>query len=97
MEKAFENENLKVLWIGFQDKESKIKEFIQKHVILESVGYDKGDTISKQYGMRYGAGLVIINGDGIVKKRLAKGFSEKKLMEALKTALIVTDRQLRNK
>jgi len=97
MEKTFDNKNLKVIWLGFQDKESKIKEFISKHCIQDGVGYDNGDAISKQYGIKYGAGLVIINSDGIVKRRLAKGFSGKKLMEALNAALTVTDEQLKNK
>lgn len=97
VEKTFDKKNLKVIWLGFQDKESKIKEFISKHSIQDGVGYDNGDAISKQYGIKYGAGLVIINSDGIVKRRLAKGFSEKKLMEALNTALTVTDEQLKNK
>jgi hypothetical protein len=37
-----------------------------------------------------GAGLIAINKQGIVTKRIAKGFSEKGLIEALKDALYET-------
>lgn len=87
MEKASEIEGLKVIWIGFQDKESKIRDFISKLNITKDVGYDNNDKISKAYGVNYGAGVVIIDGSGTVKARLAKGFSEQKLREALNNAL----------
>ena len=97
MEKTFANENLKVIWIGFQDKELKIKEYVSKHNIQDSVGYDNGEKISKQYGIRYGAGLVIINREGVVKRRLSKGFSEKKIREAIDAVLIDRDKQNKQK
>ncbi len=38
---------------------------------------------ARKYGVRYGAGLVMINKESVVKKRVPKGFSEKALLEAL--------------
>ncbi len=83
MEKQYKAAGLKVIWIGFQDRQEKIKEFMEKHDIRSSVGYDVRDKISRKYGLRYGAGLVMINKEGVVKKRVPKGFSEKALLEAL--------------
>lgn len=74
---------LKVIWMGFQDKKEKIMDFMSRHDIHASVGYDNRDVISKKYGIRYGAGLVMIDRQGIVKKRVPKGFSEKTLLDAL--------------
>lgn len=90
IEKAHEDKKLKVIWIGFQDKESKIKDFIVKHGIYKDVLYDKGDIVAKKFGIRYGAGLVAINKNGIVKKRIPRGFSEEKLCDAINRALSTT-------
>ncbi|MDP2167772.1 MAG: redoxin domain-containing protein [Thermodesulfovibrionales bacterium] len=87
MEKAFQAEGLKIIWIGFQDREPRIKAFAEKNGIRESLGYDKGDETAKKFGVKYGAGLVVINSEGIVKARLSKGFSGKKLHEAVRAAL----------
>jgi predicted butyrate kinase (DUF1464 family) len=92
-EEEYKEEGLKVIWIGFQDKLEKIKEFILKHDIDSSVGFDKRNLISIEYGIAYGAGLIAINKEGIVVKRIAKGFSEDDLMEALKPVINVTSPQ----
>ena len=73
--------------MGFQDKKEKIMDYMSKHGISESVGYDNRNLISKKYGISYGAGLVMINSEGIVKKRIPKGFSEKKLIEAVESVV----------
>jgi predicted butyrate kinase (DUF1464 family) len=89
-EEKYKEEGLKVIWIGFQDKLEKIKEFILKHGIDSSVGFDKRNLISIEYGIAYGAGLIAINKEGIVIKRIAKGFSEDELIELLKPVVYET-------
>lgn len=86
-EEEYKEEGLKVIWIGFQDKKEKIMEFMVKHDINSSVGFDKRNLISVEYGIAYGAGLIAINKEGMVVKRIAKGFSEDDLMEALKPVI----------
>ena len=83
-EDKYRDAGLKVIWIGFQDKKEKIMEFMTKHDIDSSVGFDKNNLISINYGIAYGAGLIAINKEGIVIKRIPKGFSEDGLFEALK-------------
>jgi len=78
---------LKVIWMGFQDKKEKIAQFMSRHDIDSSVGYDKRDLISKKYGISYGAGLAMIDAEGIVRRRVPKGFSEKTFIEALRKIL----------
>lgn len=87
LENEYKDEELKVLWIGFQDKENKIKEFMERHGVLSSVLYDRGDIVAGKYGIKYGAGLVFINKEGMVVKRVPKGFSERDLKDALQIAL----------
>ncbi len=89
-EDKYKEEGLKVIWIGFQDKKEKIMEFILKHGIDSSVGFDKRNLISIEYGIAYGAGLIAINKEGIVVKRIAKGFSEDELIELLKPVIYET-------
>ncbi len=89
-EEKYKEEGLKVIWIGFQDKKDKIMEFILKHGIDSSVGFDKRNLISIEYGIAYGAGLIAINKEGIVIKRIAKGFSEDELIELLKPVIYET-------
>lgn len=86
-EKAFAEKRLKVLWIGFQDRQEKIRSYIERQGIRMDVGFDEGDRMAKQLGIRYGAGIAVLNEQGIVKKRLAKGFSEKSLIETIRGAL----------
>jgi predicted butyrate kinase (DUF1464 family) len=93
VEEEYKEEGLKVIWIGFQDKKEKIMEFMVKHDIDSSVGFDKRNLISIKYGIAYGAGLVAIDKEGIVVKRIAKGFSENELIEALKPAIYGTSPQ----
>ena len=88
-ERAFADKEIGIIWIGFQDKEERIREFAAKNGISKDLGYDKGDVVSKKYGMNYGAGVVVIDQKGIVKVRLPKGFSGKKLHEAIARALRV--------
>lgn len=87
MESGLTTERADVIWIGFQDREARIKDYALKHGIRKNIIFDDKDVIAKQYGMRYGAGLVVIDKKGIVKARLPKGFSGKRLQEAFMSAL----------
>lgn len=92
-EEQYRDKGLKVIWMGFQDKKEKIMDFMTKHGVRASVGYDNRDIISKKYGIKYGAGLIVINSEGIVKKRVPKGFSEKTLFEAVEYTVKNKDMQ----
>jgi peroxiredoxin len=83
LEEHFSQDGLKVIWIGFQDQRSKIIEFMKKHNVSHSVVYDGGNIVARKYGIRYGAGLVLIDREGVVIERISKGFSEIELREVL--------------
>jgi predicted butyrate kinase (DUF1464 family) len=91
-EERFREEKLKVIWIGFQDKKEKIMEFMIKHDIDSSVGFDRRNLIATDYGIAYGAGLIAIDEHGVVIKRIPKGFSGEGLNEALGSVLNKEDR-----
>ena len=89
-EDNYEKEGLKIIWMGFQDAKEKIMDFMSKHEIESSVGYDTRNLISSQYGIAYGAGLIAIDKEGIVQKKIPKGFSEDELIESLKVVIYGT-------
>lgn len=80
------DKELTIIWIGFQDREDKIRKYAEKHN-LRPVGYDIGDNVSKMFGIRYGAGLVFIDREGTVKSRIPKGISPARLETELKKIL----------
>lgn len=84
-EEDYKSTGLKIIWMGFQDKKEKIAQFIGRHDVNSFVGYDKRDLVSKKYGISYGAGIVMISPEGIVKRRVPKGFSERTFLDALRT------------
>jgi len=86
-EEIFAEQKLKVLWMGFQDRQAKIREYAEKQGISADVGFDDKDQLAKKLGIKYGAGVVIIDEHGMVKKRLPKGFSGKALTDAVQKAL----------
>jgi hypothetical protein len=92
-EEQYKKEDLKIIWMGFQDALDKIMEFMVKHDIDSSVGYDTRNLISSQYGIAYGAGLIAIDKEGIVRKKIPKGFSEDELIESLKEIIYVTENE----
>lgn len=87
VEDDYREAGLKVIWMGFQDRKEKIEQFMTRHDIDSGVGYDKRDLIAKKYGINYGAGVAMIDAEGIVRKRVPKGFSERTFMEALRKIL----------
>lgn len=82
MKRAGEEKGIKIVWVGFQDKEDKIRAYARGHG-LGPVGYDEKNRLSKQLGIRYGAGAVFIDRGGTVRKRIGRGFSEKDFQEGL--------------
>jgi hypothetical protein len=90
-EEEYKEEGLKVIWMGFQDRKDKLMDFMIKHDIHASVGFDERNLVAGQYGIAYGAGLIAIDKGGIVKKKIPRGFSEKGLIEALKYAIYETE------
>ena len=86
-EDVYQEDNLKIIWMGFQDAKEKIMEFMEKHDIDSSVGYDTRNIISSKYGIAYGAGLIAIDKEGIVQKKIPKGFSEDELIESLQVII----------
>ena len=92
-EDHYKKEGLKIIWMGFQDTQEKIMEFMTKHDIDSSVGYDTRNLISSQYGIAYGAGLIAIDKEGIVQKKIPKGFSEDELIDSMKGIIYGTENE----
>ena len=86
-EDEYARDGLKVIWMGFQDGKDKIINFMIKHDIESSVGYDFHNLISTKYGIAYGAGLIAIDREGIVRKKIPKGFSGRELIKSLKEVI----------
>ncbi len=82
-EDEFAKEKLKIIWMGFQDKKDNIMKYMTKHGIDSSVGFDERNDIANMYEVRYGAGIVMINSEGIVKKRINSGITEDRFIEAV--------------
>ncbi len=82
-EDEFAKEKLKIIWMGFQDKKDNIMKYMTKHGIDSSVGFDERNDIANKYEIRYGAGIVMINSEGIVKKRINSGIAEDRFIEAV--------------
>jgi len=87
LEDRYSNEGLKVIWLGFQDRKDRIIDFMIRHEIESGVGYDRGNLIASKYGIVYGAGLVVIDRDGIVQKKVPRGFTEDELIRAIEYVL----------
>lgn len=83
IEEQLSRYRMKVVWIGFQDKKEKIMRFMKMHGVEKGVIYDEGNHVAQSYGIRYGAGLVVIDPEGTVRERVPKGFSLRDLNDAL--------------
>lgn len=82
----YKDRGLVVLWVGHQDKVRKLTAFMKRFGIKEYL-YDKTDEMSRKYGMTYGGGVVFINREGIVKKRIPKGFTIEQLQKNIEAIL----------
>ncbi|GAB4541479.1 MAG: hypothetical protein Fur0020_10900 [Thermodesulfovibrionia bacterium] len=83
LEDEYKDDGLKVVWLGFQDRRERIMDFMIKHGIESGVGYDERNLIANKYGIVYGAGLVVIDKDGIVQRKVPRGFTEDELIKAV--------------
>ncbi len=86
MQEVHSDAGLKIIWIGFQDRIDRLRPFALKHK-LDAVGFDRGNSVATSYGISYGAGVLFIDKDGIVQKRIAKGFGEQTLRDNMGTII----------
>jgi len=68
--------------VGHQDKIKRLTAYA-KRMGIDKYYYDKADEMSRKYGMTYGSGIVFIDKNGIVKKRIPKGFTSKEIQKSL--------------
>ena len=86
MQEVHSDAGLKIIWIGFQDRIDRLRPFALKHK-LDAVGFDRGNKVATSYGISYGAGVLFIDKDGIVQKRIAKGFGENTISDNIGTII----------
>ncbi len=82
----YRDQGLVVLWIGHQDKIRKLNRYIKK-VGLDDYLFDRDDSVAMKYGITYGAGIVFIDRQGVVRTRIPKGFSPQDLEKGIKKIL----------
>ncbi len=70
------------MWIAHQDRIPKLNAYA-KTTGVDDYFFDPDDKVSRAFGMTYGAGVVFINRDGIVKARTAKAISPERLESEL--------------
>ena len=75
LEEEYSATGFEVMWIGIQDKPHKLKAFAEK-LGIDRLGYDDRSLVARSYGITYGAGLVFIDAQGTVRKRVPKGIPE---------------------
>jgi hypothetical protein len=85
-EKKYAKDGLRILWIAHQDRVDKLNAFAKKNGVPDYL-YDPDDSQSIKFGMTYGGGIIFINREGVVKKRIPKGFSPQELEEEIKRIL----------
>ena len=86
MQEVHSDADLRIIWIGFQDRIDRLRPFALKHK-LDAVGFDRGNKVATSYGISYGAGVLFIDKDGIVQKRIAKGFGESTISDNIGTII----------
>ncbi len=86
LEDEHRDSDLKVLFVGFQDSPRKIKAYSERFGICP-VGYDRKNLLAGRFGINYGAGVILIDSEGKVRKCIDRGFKRDDLREALKVIL----------
>jgi peroxiredoxin len=61
-------DGLVIIMVGIQDSKAKFSDFIEKWSIPFPAGYDKGDRIAGDYGVRAPPTTVFVDKSGIVKR-----------------------------
>jgi len=85
-EQKYREENLAVLFVGHQDVPRKLTIYARKNNIPEYL-FDRDDRMSRAYRITYGAGVVFIDRQGIVRLRIPKAFSPAVLEAGLQKIL----------
>lgn len=80
VQEEFGEQGLRIIWIGFQDRIERLVTYANK-MGISPVGYDAKDYVGTSFGITFGAGIVFIDSEGMVRKRIAKGLDEKRLRE----------------
>lgn len=83
----YQDKGLQIIGIGIQDKKEKFPPYIQKKGIKWPFGFDEGDIIARSYGITFGAGVIFIDKQGIVRGRFLGGFGEKELRREIEKIL----------
>jgi hypothetical protein len=60
--------------VGHQDRIKKLTQYAEKNN-LPDYYYDPDDSMSRQFGMTYGGGIVFIDRQWVVRSRTPKGFA----------------------
>jgi hypothetical protein len=76
-----------VLWVGHQDTVKKLSSYAAKNKIPDYL-FDPDDGMSRKYRMTYGGGVVFVDRQGIVRKRVPKGFSPAGLEESIQKIIV---------
>lgn len=79
----YADKGLVVIGVGIQDSESNIRDYARTNAMDWPVIFDRGNVISDQYGIPYGAGAVFIDRQGVVRGRFVTGFSSTELEREL--------------
>ncbi|MFC1769634.1 TlpA family protein disulfide reductase [Nitrospirota bacterium] len=90
LQEKYKDHQLTPIWIGFQDRPDKLRKFAD-NLGIHPVGYDDRDKVARSYGVSYGAGVIFIDSSGMVRKRVAKGFTEASLLKGLARIINTTD------
>lgn len=70
----YSDQGLTALFIGHQDRVEKLNKFAEDNGITDYL-FDPDDTVSSQFGMTYGGGIIFVNGSSWVKARIPSGVS----------------------
>lgn len=81
--KKYSAQGLQVIGVGIQDTEANIRRFANELSMDWPVAHDKEATVTRLYGITFGAGAVFIGKDGIVKGRFLTGFEEDEFKKEL--------------
>lgn len=60
-----------------------IKKYVKENKLTWPVGFDEGDKIAKIYGIIFGAGVILIDAEGIVQGRFGREDLEKEIKKIL--------------
>jgi len=80
------DQGLMLIYIGHQDRVEKLTPYAKANGLPDYL-FDPDDSVSRQFGMTYGGGIVFVNREGVVKSRIPKGISAEGMEAELKKIL----------